>query len=86
MKKKKLASLSLNKQKISQLHQQTGGNDPFTTNMPTASTCSCVTCVPYCQINTFFDCPPRPTELCTIDCTLDCTFFKCPIPFDNEIP
>ncbi|WP_298517507.1 hypothetical protein [uncultured Kordia sp.] len=87
MKKKKLTSLSLNKQKISQLDGQTGGTGPFTTNVPTMSTCTCVSCLPgQCGPDTFLGCPPQPTLLCTIDCTVDCSFFTCPFPIDREIP
>jgi len=87
MKKKKLKSLSLNKQKISQLHEQTGGTGPFTTDAPTMSTCTCVSCLPgQCGLPTLFGCPPRPTDLCTIDCTMDCSIFTCPFPIDREIP
>ncbi|MEM6720177.1 MAG: hypothetical protein AAF611_12705 [Bacteroidota bacterium] len=88
MKKKKLKSLSLNKQKVSQLHNQKGGNQSFTTDEITMSTCTCVSCLPTnCQIPSVVICPPPITKFCTIDCqTRDCSFaIVCPIPIDAEI-
>lgn len=89
MKKKNLKSLSLNKQKISQLHDKKGGNDPYTTDQITMSTCSCITCgVPGCNTPSVIVCPPPPTQFCTIECvTQECSFIVCPLPLpiDNEL-
>ena len=92
MKKKNLKSLSLNKQKISQLHDQKGGNDPFTTDQITMSTCTCVSCLPGCQDPSVLICPPPETQFCTIDCyTAFCSFdcsnnFTCEQPIDIQVP
>lgn len=87
MKKKKLNSLRLNKQKISQLHDQKGGNEAFTTDQITMSTCTCISCLPNCQEPSVFICPPPITRFCTVDCqTLECTFgIVCPIPIDVKL-
>ncbi|WP_298427201.1 hypothetical protein [uncultured Kordia sp.] len=85
MKKKNIRSLALNKKKISQLQEGVGGAQVFTTDQITASTCSCITCMPgFCPTGqSRFICPPRPTE----DCTIDCTFITCPPPTTGfEIP
>lgn len=80
MKKKNLKSLSLNKQKVSQLHEKSGGlaspNDQIT-----MSTCSCVTCRPTgCEIKSVFICEPPITMFCSIDCVTQlCTFIGCEI-------
>lgn len=81
MKKKNIRNLTLNKKKISQLQEHKGGLEPFTTDIITASTCSCVTCMPgYCQIDqSRFICPSRPTELCSIvTCPPPTTGFEIP--------
>lgn len=50
MKKRDLASLALNKTKISELQSKNGGRNEETTGCPTASGCSCETCRPGCQL------------------------------------
>ncbi|MEM6686932.1 MAG: hypothetical protein AAF617_14215 [Bacteroidota bacterium] len=85
MKKKNLKSLTLNKRSISQLHGQKGGDDAFTTDQITMSTCTCVSCLPTgCNEPSAVICPPPFTRFCTIDCvTRDCSFgIVCPIPID----
>jgi len=74
MKKKKLKSLGLNKQKISHLHEKNGGLQA-PDNQITMSTCSCVTCRPTgCEVQSFIICPPPLTQFCTVECqTRDCT-------------
>jgi hypothetical protein len=84
MKKKKLNSLTLNKQKISQLHNKSGGA-AAPSDQITMSTCSCVTCRPTgCQEPSFVVCPPPVTQFCTIDCvTRNCSFvITCDSPID----
>lgn len=49
MKKRNLQSLALNKCKISELQKERGGLGDFTTDQPTASTCTCVSCLQHCQ-------------------------------------
>ena len=49
MKKRTLKSLALNKRKISELQGKKGGADPFATDKPTMSTCTCVSCRMSCQ-------------------------------------
>ncbi|MEM6720179.1 MAG: hypothetical protein AAF611_12715 [Bacteroidota bacterium] len=70
MKKRKLNSLELNKQKISQLHNKTGGADaPKTLN-------DCLT--DFCAIISVIVCPPPETQFCTVEClTRGCTFIGC---------
>jgi hypothetical protein len=70
MKKKSLKSLSLNKQKISQLHDKTGG-------APAPQTLdACLT--EACAIISVLVCPPPETKFCTVECvTRDCTFITC---------
>ena len=78
MKKKNLTSLALNKQKISELQTEKGGqNDSL--GCITASTCSCVTCRPGF-------CPVGPSLLCTYECTMDCSIITCPVPTGYNIP
>ena len=73
MKKKKLTSLVLNKQKISQLHKHKGGTTPIDVGQ-TLDTCFSELCV-YISV---LVCPPPETEFCTVECqTRDCTFIGC---------
>lgn len=84
MKKKNIRSLALNKKKISQLQEGSGGVNEFTTDQITMSTCTCVSCLPgQCTIQSIPICPPQLTDLCT----MDCTFLTCPPPTTGfEIP
>ncbi|MFK7748238.1 MAG: hypothetical protein AB8B65_07610 [Kordia sp.] len=86
MKKKNLTSLALNKRKISQLQEQSGGAQDNGTDQITMSTCTCITCLPFNCPGGSITCPPKPTDLCTIDCTIDCSIFTCPIPTGNDVP
>lgn len=49
MKRRTLKSLVLNKHKISELQLKKGGSDPFSTDTPTMSTCTCVSCRMSCR-------------------------------------
>ncbi|PTX58946.1 hypothetical protein C8N46_11115 [Kordia periserrulae] len=74
MKKKKLTSLTLNKQKISQLHELKGGETPVSV-VPTYDD-ACFS--DFCKYVSIFVCPPPETEFCTVECqTQDCTFVNC---------
>ena len=82
MKKKKLKSLALNKTKISELDGKNGGAYN-TGDCITASGCSCFSCRPTtCGYESVVICPPLPTELCSIDCSI----ITCPIPTGYDIP
>ncbi len=74
MKKKKLTSLALNKQKISQLHDKKGG---LATPIDVGQTLKgCLT--EFCAIISVLVCPPPETQFCTVQCqTRDCTFITC---------
>ena len=74
MKKKKLNSLALNKQKISQLHEQKGG---LATPIDVGRTLdACLT--DFCAIISVLVCPPTETIFCSVECqTRDCTFVGC---------
>ncbi|MFA8301284.1 MAG: class I lanthipeptide [Hyphomicrobiales bacterium] len=60
MKKK----LNFNKETIAQLdlHELNNVGGEFTTNLPTASTCSCVSCIPGCY--TTYACPEPTRDTC----------------------
>ncbi|WP_046757501.1 hypothetical protein [Kordia jejudonensis] len=78
MKKKNLKLLALNKTKISELDEKTGGLYN-TGNCITASGCSCFSCRPTaCGYESIIVCPPQPTE--------QCTFITCPEPTGFDIP
>jgi hypothetical protein len=73
MKKKKLNSLGLNKQKISQLHNKTGGATPIDVGQTLDA---CLT--EACAIISVLVCPPPETQFCTVECqTQGCTFIGC---------
>ena len=74
MKKKKMNSLLLNKQKISQLHAQKGGlENPIDVGQTLDA---CLT--DFCAIISVLVCPPPETQFCTVQCqTRDCTFIGC---------
>lgn len=70
MKKKKLNSLKLNKQKVSQLEDKHGG-----LGVP-ATLKACLT--DFCAIESVIICQPPVTQFCSVQCvTLDCTFIGC---------
>lgn len=69
MKKKKLNSLGLKKQKISQLQNKNGGAVAPTLN-------ACLT--EACAIESVVICQPPQTKFCTVQCvTRFCTFIDC---------
>lgn len=74
MKKKKLNSLALNKQKISQLHKYKGGADPIGVGQTLDAACFS----DLCKYISVFVCPPPETQFCTVECqTQNCTFVSC---------
>ncbi|WP_046757500.1 hypothetical protein [Kordia jejudonensis] len=74
MKKKKLNSLRLNKQRISQLHDKKGGAPGPIDVGQTLNACL----TEFCAIISVLVCPPPQTQFCTVECvTLNCTFVNC---------